>query len=68
VGDTMRCLACNVLLTDFEATRRYTQSREFVDLCTHCLAATDDMILVTERNDLAGNEDYDERELTGDTE
>lgn len=62
----MRCLACNVLLTDFEATRRYTMSREFVDLCTHCLSATDDMILVSERNDLANISDFDEKELTGD--
>lgn len=32
----MRCLACNVLLKDVDATRRFKESGEFVDLCQKC--------------------------------
>lgn len=32
----MRCLACNVELTDFEATKKYTGSDEYIDLCNRC--------------------------------
>jgi len=32
----MKCLACDCLLTDKEAVRRYAESLEFVDLCNHC--------------------------------
>lgn len=34
----MRCLSCDCELTDFEATRRYSHSGEFVDLCGRCIA------------------------------
>ena len=39
----MRCLACDVLLNDYEATRRYapdagTDRGEFIDLCSACYA------------------------------
>lgn len=30
------CKACDALLTDFEATRRYLKSKEEVELCNHC--------------------------------
>lgn len=32
----MRCLSCNCELTDFEATRKFKLSEEFVDLCNSC--------------------------------
>lgn len=31
----MRCLACNVALTDYEATRKFSWG-ECVDLCNKC--------------------------------
>ena len=37
---TMRCLACNVELTDFEATRKYSNTDEFIDLCNRCHASS----------------------------
>jgi hypothetical protein len=55
----MRCLSCNVLLTDYEATRRYTGSQGFVDLCNHCFSTVEEDILVTERADLKGAEESD---------
>lgn len=35
-GSFMRCKACDKSLTDFEATRKYTNSSEYVDLCNEC--------------------------------
>lgn len=32
----MRCLACDCVLSDREATRRFEESGEFVDLCDDC--------------------------------
>lgn len=32
----MRCKACDKNLTDFEATRKYSSTGEFVDLCNGC--------------------------------
>lgn len=46
----MRCLGCNKELTDFEATRRYTDSEEFVDMCNDCFSHTG--IKAVERHDL----------------
>lgn len=34
----MRCRACDCALTDFEATRRYNDSSEFLDLCAKCFS------------------------------
>lgn len=33
-----RCLSCNVIMTDREATRKYASSGTFIDLCNHCFA------------------------------
>ena len=46
----MRCLSCNKELTDFEATRRYAESEEFIDMCNDCFKCTD--IKAIERPDL----------------
>lgn len=49
----MRCLACNRVLNDYEATRRFSESREFVDLCNHCFySGVADDINFEERQDL----------------
>jgi hypothetical protein len=36
----MRCLACNVELTDHEAT--YKDENGFVDMCSYCIAQAAD--------------------------
>lgn len=46
----MRCMGCNKELTDFEATRRYADSDEFIDLCNDCFTVTG--IKAVERPDL----------------
>lgn len=48
----MKCLACDKVLSDQEATRRYINSDgspgEFIDLCNHCMIDTDIMTLDVE--------------------
>lgn len=48
----MRCLACNKALSDFEATRKSTQTGEYIDLCNTCYRTIKDVILPEEREDL----------------
>jgi len=54
----MRCLACNAALSNFEATRKYQESNQFIDLCNHCFySGVSDQINFYEREDLQENED-----------
>jgi len=48
----MRCIACNALLTDYEATRKSELTGEYVDLCNHCYVAVKSDLVVVERDDL----------------
>ena len=56
----MRCIACDVELTDYEATRRYAVSREFVDLCNNCSAVSLYDVDVIDREDLRTLADIEE--------
>lgn len=56
----MRCKACDKQLTEFESTRKYAGSQEFVDLCNECFKYVKG-IQVDERPDL-----QKEWEITGD--
>lgn len=64
----MRCLACNTRLSDFEATRKFTTSGEYVDLCNHCFDPIRHDVDVSERDDLIEYEDVenDDEEETHD--
>ena len=44
----MRCYCCNKQLSDREATRRFTESEEFVDMCDTCLGTIEDEVDVSE--------------------
>jgi len=46
----MRCHACNVILTTQEATRKFEESGEFVDLCNKCLSTIDGDVTYTDGN------------------
>lgn len=40
-----RCKACNVILDEFEMTRKWPSAEntnDYCDLCTHCLKASED--------------------------
>ena len=46
----MRCNACNVILNTQEATRKFTNSGEFVDLCNKCFNTISDDVKYTEND------------------
>lgn len=48
----MRCLSCNVILTDFEATRKSATTNDYLDLCNHCFYHISDDVESLERTDL----------------
>ena len=52
----MRCVACDVRLTDFESTRKYEGTYEFIDLCNHCLDTLE--VHTAERYDLEGKDEH----------
>ena len=49
----MRCIACDKIMTDYELTKKFGGSGEFVDLCNECsrFLADDDLTAI-------GNLDY----------
>jgi len=54
----MRCQSCNVILSDFEATRKYLDNT-YVDMCNKCWhgsAMYVDHTPVIERGDLSNGE------------
>lgn len=54
----MRCVACNVPLNDFEATRKSKNTGEYVDLCNSCFTvARPDNSPMYERFDLISEAD-----------
>jgi len=48
----MRCLSCNCVLTDFEATRKGANTNNYIDLCNRCFKSIAEDIDVIERSDL----------------
>lgn len=59
----MRCICCNRALSDFEATRRHAETKEFLDMCNACFAAVDETVHIPhiDRKDLLQESDtYDE--------
>lgn len=54
----MRCVICNEGLTDFEATRKYSDTDDFVDMCNHCYSYVKRNIHTTEREDLLTEQDH----------
>lgn len=55
----MRCQACNVELTDFEATRKSAETNDFIDLCNDCYAPIKNDLRCVERMDLMHEDDDD---------
>ena len=53
----MRCLSCDVELTDFEATRKSADSNEFIDLCNYCYGFVKSDLRAVERMDLMHEND-----------
>lgn len=51
-----RCFACNEKMTDFEMTRKYPNTMEYVGLCNNCFSTISDLP-TEERVDLM-HDDY----------
>jgi hypothetical protein len=50
----MHCTCCDKELTDFEATRKHSETGEYLDMCNGCFRASGlaNIIAVEERHDL----------------
>ena len=60
----MRCVICDVLLSDFEATRKHADTGEYLDTCSKCMSYT--KIPTIDNFDLADSEDLANLESTHD--
>jgi hypothetical protein len=58
----MRCAACDKKLTDYEATRKCTDSGSYLDLCNHCFSFLKGTISVVDRSDLFHDMEIDDGE------
>ena len=58
----MRCLSCNVILTDFESTRKSAVTEEYLDLCNDCYGTIRDHVKALERFDLMCVDDEPEED------
>lgn len=61
----MRCLSCNKNLSDFESTRKFASSNEYLDLCNRCYSEIKDEVDAVGRpdlqeDDLENEDDWDE--------
>jgi hypothetical protein len=59
----MKCVICDVALSDFEATRKYADTKEFVDMCNHCYSYVKRSIHTIERDDLLTEQDHGELDV-----
>lgn len=53
----MHCKTCNTELTDFESTRKDSNTMQFLDLCNECIAMSG--VVTYDRLDLATDEDME---------
>ena len=61
-GRKIRCQACDVLLTDYETTRKSLITNEYFDLCNTCFKTIKDDLAYKDRIDLASSGDMFELE------
>lgn len=56
----MHCLACDRILSDYEATRKYKGTQVFIDLCANCFSHSDLMnTSVVDQPELANSADFE---------
>lgn len=59
----MRCQACDILLSDYESTRKNITTGEYIDLCNKCYSYVKDTIVTIDRPDLEESIDNEEEIL-----
>ncbi len=55
----MHCVACDRLLSEFEATRKNAMTMDYIDLCKVCFEDVKGLYPVIERKDLVTQSDLD---------
>ena len=55
----MHCVACDRLLSEFEATRKNAMTMDYIDLCRVCFEDVKGLFPVIERKDLVTQSDLD---------
>jgi hypothetical protein len=55
----MHCVACDRLLSEFEATRKNALTMDYIDLCKVCFEDVKGLFPVIERKDLVTQSDLD---------
>ena len=53
----MHCICCDKILSDYEATRRNVNTKEFMDMCNRCYGTISNDVLALERQDLRHEDD-----------
>jgi hypothetical protein len=53
----MRCVSCNEILSDYEATRKYAENNQVLDLCILCSSQIEDDLITVDRADLKSDSD-----------
>jgi len=53
----MRCRACDVILSDYETTRKSLVTGEYYDLCNNCFKTIKSDLVYKDRLDLASSND-----------
>jgi len=64
----MHCIACDRLLSEFEATRKNAMTMDYIDLCKVCFEDVKGLFPVIERKDLVTESDLDPCERDVDVE
>lgn len=64
----MHCIACDRLLSEFEATRKNAMTMDYIDLCKVCFEDVKGLFPVIERKDLVTESDLDPCEQDLDVE
>jgi hypothetical protein len=64
----MHCMACDRLLSEFEATRKNAMTMDYIDLCKVCFEDVKGLFPVIERKDLVTESDLDPCEQDIDVE
>jgi hypothetical protein len=64
----MHCIACDRLLSEFEATRKNAMTMDYIDLCKVCFEDVKGLFPVIERKDLVTESDLDPSERDIDVE
>lgn len=58
----MRCVCCDRVLSDFEATRKSVNTNQYIDMCQRCYNTIVKDVPTLEREDLLTNDDKDDNE------